>query len=192
VVHDDPGGSLTGNGHPQGLGDELGVLVSRHGPADHLPREDVEDDGEEQEARPGGDVGDVGHPALVGSGGTEVALHEVRGGTGPVVSPGGATELPSRHPLELGLCHKPGHPVPTHVLAVLLDELGGHPPVSVGLSGLFVDEVDLLGEDLVGHRPGRRGPGPPAVVAARGDAQAAAHGGHVEHGPVRLDELEHR
>ena len=48
-----------------------------HGPADHAPAPGIEHDGQEQEPRPGRDVGDVGDPELIGTLGNEVALDEI-------------------------------------------------------------------------------------------------------------------
>jgi len=51
----------------------------RDAPAHDPSREDVRDEGHVDEARPGGDVGEVRHPEPVRSIGLEVSLHEVRG-----------------------------------------------------------------------------------------------------------------
>jgi len=167
MVHHDTVWTLAGDGHLQGPGDELGVLVGRHRPAHDPAGEDVEHHGQEQESRPGGHVGDVGHPPLPRSRGGEVSLHEVGRRAGPLVSAGGATELAPGHALDAGVVHQPGHPVGSHLLVVLCDQLGPDAPIAIGLSGLGVDEADLLGEDLVGQCPSRRRTIPPAVVAAR-------------------------
>jgi len=167
VVDDDTIRTLAGDGHLEGSGDELGVLVGRHRPAHDPPGEDIEDDRQEQEARPRGDVGDVGHPPLPRSRGGEVTFHEIRGGTGPLVAAGGAAELAPGHALDAGAVHQPGYPVASHILVVLFDQLGSDAPIAIGLPGLGVDQADLLGEDVVRQCPGRRRAVSPAVVAAR-------------------------
>jgi hypothetical protein len=125
--------TLAGDGHLQGPRDELRVLVRRHGPPHDPTGEDIEHHGQEQEARPGGDVGDVGHPPLSRSGRGEVTLHEVGGGTGPLVSAGGAAERPPGHALDAGVAHEPGYPVASHVLVVFFDQLGPHASIAIGL-----------------------------------------------------------
>src|SRR5437016_6880284 len=79
-----------------------------------------------------------------------------------------------------------------HSLALAVDQLSRDPPIAISLAGLAVDQTYLLGEHLVGHGPGRGGPGAPAVVAAGGDPQGAAHDGDREAGLVGAYELEHR
>jgi hypothetical protein len=133
MMDDDTGWSLTGDGHLEGPGDELGVLVGRHRPPHHLPRADVEDDRQEQESGPGGDVGDVGHPPTVGSRGAEVPLQEVRSRSGPVVSSSGPTELPPGHTLEMGQAHEPGDLMAPDHFVVFVDQLARDPAIAIGL-----------------------------------------------------------
>ena len=40
-----------------------------HGPTNHSPSEDIQDNGQEEKALLGGDVGDVAHPELMGRAG---------------------------------------------------------------------------------------------------------------------------
>jgi hypothetical protein len=126
--------SLSGDGHLEGPGDELGVLVGRHRPPDDLPRADVEDDGKEEEAGPGRDVGDVGHPPAVGSRCGEVPLQEVGSWSSPVVPSSGPTELPPGHALEVGHPHEPGHLMAPHHLVVAVDQLARDPAIAIGLA----------------------------------------------------------
>ena len=189
-MDDDAGRPAPSHGHLEGSGHELGVLVGRHGPADHLAGEDIEHGGQEQEAGPGGHVGDVSDPPLVGSRGCEVPVQEIGGRSGPVVSPGGPTELPPGHSLELGLSHETSHPVSPHLFSLFVDQLGGDPAIPIGAPRVLVDIGDLLGEDLVVHGPLGRWTIPPSVVAAPGHVEERAHGGHRQAGPIRLAELE--
>ena len=56
---------------------ELGAQVRRHRPADDAAAPDIEHDGQVEEARPGRDVGDVGHPELVRAVGREVPIDQI-------------------------------------------------------------------------------------------------------------------
>jgi len=60
-------GSTTGDGHVDGIEDQLGAQVSGHRPADDSAAEHVHDDGQIEEALPGRQIGDVGHPQPVGA-----------------------------------------------------------------------------------------------------------------------------
>src|SRR6266540_1382912 len=64
-------------GHLERVEDELGPHVRRELPADDHAAVAVEDEGQVDEAVPGGDVGQVGDPLLVRAGRREVALQEV-------------------------------------------------------------------------------------------------------------------
>ena len=59
--------------------------LRRGGVADHLPREEVEQDRQEEPAFPCTDLGDIAHPDPIGSGAREVAIEHVgrRGKLGP-------------------------------------------------------------------------------------------------------------
>ena len=63
--------------HVEGVEHELRAQVVSHGPADHAAAEGIQHDGEVQEPRPGGDVGDVRNPEPIGCVGGEVALNQV-------------------------------------------------------------------------------------------------------------------
>src|SRR5271167_1050473 len=72
------------------------------------PGEQVDDDGEEEPALAGPDVGDVGAPLLVRPGRCEVLVQKVRGDRKGVKAVGGALEpplLPSPEPI---VAHQPG------------------------------------------------------------------------------------
>jgi hypothetical protein len=64
-------------GHQQRVEHQLSVNAVPHGPADHLPGEQVNDDGQVQPAFMRADVGDVGHPALIWLADVELALQVV-------------------------------------------------------------------------------------------------------------------
>src|SRR5205809_499642 len=62
-------------------------------PADDLAREDVDDEGKEDEPLPAAQVRQVGDPEAVGTGGLEVALDEVGAALRERVGPGRAPRL---------------------------------------------------------------------------------------------------
>jgi hypothetical protein len=63
--------------HIESVQDEFGAQVAGHCPADDAAAEDIEYDGQEQKARPSGNVRDVGNPQLVRHCRHEVALNEI-------------------------------------------------------------------------------------------------------------------
>lgn len=80
VVDDDTFRALAGDRHLERPAHQFCGLPGRHRPPEQLPRADVEDDGQEEEARPGRDIGDVGDPALLGRLGREIPIEEVGAG----------------------------------------------------------------------------------------------------------------
>ena len=72
-VVDDALGPAPRQRHIEGVEHQPGLEVRDHGPADHPPAEDIQHDGEIEEAGPGREIGDVGNPQAVGRPGPEVA-----------------------------------------------------------------------------------------------------------------------
>jgi hypothetical protein len=100
-------------GHLEGVERQLGAHVGGDLPADDHAGEDVEDEGQVQEAREGAQVGDVGH--LVRPGGREVAVDEVaRAIDGALGRGGGAVSPSAAHARKALLAHQPGDPVAAH------------------------------------------------------------------------------
>ena len=66
-------------GHVEGVEDEGGGHGAGRLPADQAAGEDVDDEGDIDDTRPGRAVGEVGHPQGVGTRGGEVPVDEVRG-----------------------------------------------------------------------------------------------------------------
>jgi len=58
----------------RGAKTSYGAQMSRHGPADDATAPGVQHDGQVQEAGPGWDVGNAGHPEFVRAAGCEVTL----------------------------------------------------------------------------------------------------------------------
>ncbi len=74
-------GAGTRQTHDEGVNDEFGVGVSTHRPADHATVAQVTDTGQVQFAFTGGELGDVGDPALVWPGGTKITFETVGSGS---------------------------------------------------------------------------------------------------------------
>jgi hypothetical protein len=133
-----------GDGHPKGVGDQRGGLMAVDRPADHPTREHIQHDTAVQLAFPGGVLGDVGHPQLVGRRPVELALDQVSGGR----DVGLATEALARS-------WQPTQPVQAHDLAdrlavndhaLAIDQFGVDPPPAVGAPGSSVDGPHQLGQ----------------------------------------------
>ncbi len=68
--HDLASGLSSPDGHQQGLQRQVRGHAGLGGPADDTAREQIDDDTQIQPALVGLDVGDVGHPDLIGRGST--------------------------------------------------------------------------------------------------------------------------
>jgi len=185
----DVGGPALLDGHVQGRQDELGPEMGFHRPTDHAPAPGVEDDGEIQKPGPRRNVGDVGHPQLIGAGRCEVAGDEIRRRRGRLVSEHGPRPLTPTDTL----CPE-GAREPSHALASNVEAEGGEPGVdprgAVRAARGAVDGVDVRGQLDIGARPRRQRPLPPRVVPTGGDTQHTAHGGRGMDGLVGGHELE--
>jgi hypothetical protein len=73
------GGVALGDGHVQGVQDQLGAEMVGHRPANDPAGERVEDNGEVRPAVTGALLGDVSDPQAVGSWWTELARDQIRG-----------------------------------------------------------------------------------------------------------------
>src|SRR5579875_2487211 len=84
------GRAAAGEGHVQGVFDQLGAHVVGHRPAHYLAAGQVDDGGQVGKARPGPDVGYVAYVATVEvPRGGEVAFDQVKGGLLGLVRDGG-------------------------------------------------------------------------------------------------------
>ena len=102
-----PSLGVGGDRHVEGVEDQLGSHVARHRPADDEPAEHVDDDRDVQEARPGRDVRDVGHPQPIRARRRKFRL--TRSGAGPHRDrgrssgwPAGGGRRPGRPPASAG------------------------------------------------------------------------------------------
>ncbi len=64
-------------GHLKRRDGEVAAEMILHRPADHAPREQVDDDRKVQPALPRSDVGDIGGPDLIRSARRELTLHQI-------------------------------------------------------------------------------------------------------------------
>ena len=86
-------------------GPSFGTGRGSHRPSDDASAEGVQHDGEEQEARPRGHVGNIGDPQAVGPVHLEIPVDEVGGGTGVVIANRGAHPLAPVNTLNASLAH---------------------------------------------------------------------------------------
>ena len=174
----------------KGIERELGLERARRPPADDRARIDVDDEGDVDEARPAGHVGEVGYPEPVGGGCVEVPLHEVRRSGRALVRHGRPFDLATYHPRETQLPHQPLHRAARDgdALAVqLAPELAR--TVDPKLLGVDVPQLHL--QRLVAHPPRRERSAAGGVVAGRGDLQFPADRLDPEAFAVGLDEASH-
>jgi len=82
--------------HREGIEDEVGAHAGGELPADDHSAVGVEHEGEEDDAFPAAQVGDVGDPQLVRAAGAEVALDEIGPRLRLRVGFGGRPRLPRR------------------------------------------------------------------------------------------------
>ena len=101
------GGPAARQRHPKRVEHELGAHVLGHRPADDPPREGVLHGREVQPALPAAQIRYVGQPKDVGSGGRELALHEVVGDADAGHADRRAPALSGLKPGDAGGCHEP-------------------------------------------------------------------------------------
>jgi hypothetical protein len=123
----------TAGGHRrlQGVGDEGGAHVLGEGPADHPPREQVDDGGQIQPALTGAQVGDVAAPRHVRGGRVEVPSDPIGGGLRSAVDDRGAHLAPPGLAFPAVEPHDPGDPLARRV-EPLTQQPGMHPRRPVG------------------------------------------------------------
>jgi hypothetical protein len=136
-------------GHGEGVEDQSGVDGIGHGPADDLSAEEIENGGEEKPAFAGMDVGDVGHPDLVGRGGLR-GLGQAVGSDGVVVvAIGGADAVAALlATAQAHGVHDAGDAFAS-MAASVGTEGGLDARAPVGATATGVDGLDLDGEVLV-------------------------------------------
>src|SRR5205085_8717625 len=124
-------------------------------PTDDPAREDIDEERDVDDARPGHDVGEVRYPKLVGPIGCEVAIDQVARPLSLPVGDRGASSLAANDAAQAVLGHQPLDCAPGDLEPVAL-ELPEHLPSSIQASALLIDPVDLNQDLLVAERPGGR------------------------------------
>lgn len=146
VVDDPCRGSAKRQGHPEGLQAQGRVDAVGQGIAHDPAGKQIQDDRQIHEAAQDADVGDVGHPELVGARDQQV-LREVR------IDPMGMFAVRGADPAALGLSQQSllAHDA-KHLLVVVPEpatmQLLGHPTVSVA-GEFFDDGLDAGDERLL-------------------------------------------
>src|SRR5487761_1606338 len=165
--------------HLESFDHQLGVEGGAHGPADNAAREDVEDDGQVEPAFPGPDEGDVADVLLIRPGRREVTVHQIgRHGQGGVAL-GGLSIAASVRAFDSQLVHQAAHPLARAAHVVVVSELVPDSRHSVIAARAGVNGGDERAQSRVFFLTRAFRPGPPGVVAARGDTEQPAHSPHV-------------
>src|SRR5215213_3102783 len=127
--------TLTGPADRQGFAQRLKsqflVQSLTHRPADHPPREQIEDHGEVEPALTRPDVRDIGVPFLVRTVRREVLLDQVGSDRKSMMAVGGAFEATFLPGLEPILAHQSGRPTSPDWQAMIL-EFARHPAAAIG------------------------------------------------------------
>jgi hypothetical protein len=134
----------TAGGHRgvQGIGDQPGVVVVTHRPAQQVPRCQVQHAGQVQPALLGGDVGHIPAPGDIGLVGVEQPTQQIRRGRRGRIRLGEAAPAARTMPNQAMAGHQPLHPLVVHPPAAPA-KLGGHRGRPVGAARLGMDAADL-------------------------------------------------
>src|SRR5665811_336959 len=105
--------------HIESVRDEFRPQVVPHRPAHDLAAPGVKDHGQEEEAGPGGDEGDIRYPQTVGARGGEIALHQILVGPSGGVLLGGSISAAPGDAVKAGLAQQSGDALPAHADTLL-------------------------------------------------------------------------
>jgi hypothetical protein len=126
----------------QGIGDQPGVVVATHRPAQQVPRCQLEHAGQVQPALVGGDVGHIATPGDIRLVGVEQPTQEVGCGRRGRIRLGQAAAAARPMTDQAVAGHQPLHPLVVHPPAAPA-KLGMYPRRPVGAARLGVDAADL-------------------------------------------------
>ena len=135
-------------GHVQGLEHEFGPQVGAHRPPHDPAAPDIEHHGQVEKSRPGGNVGDIGHPELVGPRGSELPVHEIPGRCILPTPPRRPDASAPADPLQTGRSHDAGNPVQAGVDPTV-GKFGMHARGAVRPVALLVDQFHGPEKSLV-------------------------------------------
>src|SRR5690606_28961458 len=161
--------------HLQCIQREFGPHVVRDLPAHDHPRVHVQDERHVCAAGPRADIRHVRHPWLVGAGGSEVAVDQVRRAGRQRLGHGGPAALTADDALQAQLTHQPFDRAAGHIDAPA-PQRAGDPAGAIGAARLGMDLLDQGHELLVPQPAGRLRPLLAGVVSRLGPAEHPAHG----------------
>src|SRR5881628_3721372 len=173
--------------HQPRLDDDRGALALTHGPAHHATRIQIQQHGDIQPARPGGDEGEIPRPNAI-LGGHGKPLRQAIGNHRRLLLAGlhGADVPAPPQGDQPRQAAEAGHPMAAEGDA-LAPEHVPHLPRPVGFPRLLVQEPHPVDQPLVGLRPPAGGPALPGTEPAATDRQDRTHARDPELHPMRLD-----
>src|ERR1700739_3251982 len=176
--------------HLQGRQWQAGAQMIRHRPADNPAAVQIHDGGQIEPAPIGLDVGDIGEPDLVRSGGAEAAVEQIRCGRQVVTAVGGPHPAWPRHDgpdtvtphqsLDATTARSPALSLPLH-----MDKRAAITP-----AGVAVDPPDVVDEGTISDRSSALRARAPGIIAGRRDAEHVAQERHRIIGAAIFDEAE--
>jgi hypothetical protein len=189
-MHEPAVGAPAVHGHVQRVDDELGAHVLSHRPADDRAGVGVLDRGEVQPAFPGAQVGDVGEPQHIRTGGAKATLDEIV--SDPDAGRDRCSPTLARHePGDPGASHQPLDTLAPDPHPVGHAQLGVDPRRAVHPAFGLVDLLDLLEQPRVLERTIRWWPALPVMEARPVDLERTAHQRDWVVGLLRGDERKH-
>jgi len=151
--------------HVQRSEHQLGAQMGSHRPAHNSTTPRVQHHRQVQETGPRRDVGDVGHPELIGSLCREVTLDEILRHA-VIMCPTRRLDLASSTDApQTRLTHQPRDTLETH-MGALLGQLRVYSRHTIRLARPCVDFLNPLFEDRIDLLPNRRQAMSPCIVAA--------------------------
>lgn len=180
----------------QGVEHEVGVRRATDAPADDVPGEDVDHERHIDEARPGGNVSEVGDPEPVGSRSLELSIDLVERARRPLAADRRPYRLAANDALKPELPHQTSDDAAGDVMA-LAPELPPYLAHAVNAEVLFEVPADLDLQLEIATRTLRQqrrvaSPGQVIVVGGRGNRQLPADRPDSELRPIIVDEGDHR
>ena len=176
--------------HAQGIHHQSSLEVSGHRPTDDFAAPSLHDNSQVQPTRPSRNVGYICDPQTVGSLGTEVSLHQIRGRTCSWLSLGRVWGFAAADTLQPFGLHQASHPLATHGEPVLVCQFGMNTRRTIGPFRFLMNFADPLAQLFIRLRSCRRLSRAPGIIATTRDIQHTTHGFHRIDGLVRTHEFE--
>src|SRR5689334_7590892 len=189
MVEQAAGGLAARESHGERVDSELAGYPRARRPADHAPREQVEDDDQVEPALERPQIRDVADPDRVRGCRRELPIEDI-GGDGPRVL---RIRRHAEPPLGAGAqalrLHQPGDALAPDALTAIA-QLRVHSRTAVPAPTLRMNRCDLHRQPLIALRPRGRRPLLPGIAARPGDPEHLAQRGYGEAGLLRRDEAE--